>query len=84
MEQHKLRLNYWTIKNGSPLEKRRMSAFAHFASECSKQFGKKLKYKKVTKMWREASGDLKNSLKTELMCPDPVNTVSLIQKCEIE
>ncbi|KAH1018463.1 hypothetical protein HUJ05_006231 [Dendroctonus ponderosae] len=75
VEEHKVKLNYWTINNGSPLEKRRMSAFNHFASECSKQFGKILKYKKVVKMWREASDDLKDSLKTALICPDPVNTV---------
>lgn len=78
MEEYKSKLQNWTTKNGPPLRKEKNSPFAHFTAELKKQTGKDLKWKKIKKMWHEATDDLKQTLKSQLTCPDPVNSVSVI------
>lgn len=76
IEEYQLKLQEWIIKNGSPLDNQKVSPFTFFSSELESQSGKKLKRKKVERVWREASDELKNTLKNQLTCPDPVNSVS--------
>ncbi|CAG9767764.1 unnamed protein product [Ceutorhynchus assimilis] len=73
--EYKLKVQTWIEKNGHPLQKEKISSFAHFSEQLNKQFGKVVKRKKTEKMWLEASDELKQTIKSQLTCPDPLNSV---------
>lgn len=76
IEEYQLKLQEWIVNNGPPLEYQKVSPFTFFSTELESQTDKKLKRKKVEKVWREASDELKSALKSQLTCPDPINSVS--------
>ncbi|KAL1509795.1 hypothetical protein ABEB36_004477 [Hypothenemus hampei] len=75
IKDYKKKLKSWKVKKGSLLHKEKISPFAYFSKELNKQSGKNIKAKKAVKMWREATNDIKDDLKQQLTCPDPINAV---------
>ncbi|XP_066149248.1 DNA-directed RNA polymerase I subunit RPA1 isoform X2 [Euwallacea fornicatus] len=74
VQQYQENLLNWIAKNGPPLQKIKTSPFAYFCKELMNRSGKKMR-KKLEKKWREVDDDFKRSIKNEITCHDPVNSV---------